>query len=161
MNIIGKLSTIALAVVSLFLTLPASGDDAVSMSPLRETKEKAVSLAVKGLDVTTYFDDGGPVEGKPSITVEWNNKEWRFVSEANSRQFQKNPMRYAPRFDGYCCESLSRGKLVKGDARVFRIVDDRLYLFHDHDRKKMWSKDLPKSKARTEDHYLRIFSVDF
>ena len=83
MNAIRNLSTIALAMVSLILTLPVSGSDAVSTSPLRETKEKEAPLAVEGLDVTTYFDEGGPVEGTPSITVEWNDKVWRFVSEAD------------------------------------------------------------------------------
>ena len=96
-----NLSTITLAMVSLILTPPVFGDNAASTSPLRETSEKPAPLAVDGLDVTTYFDEGGPVEGDPSFTVEWNNKEWRFVSEANSRQFLKNPMRYAPSFDGY------------------------------------------------------------
>lgn len=151
-------SAIALSVL---LITPLFGGEPASTSPLREIDEKQVPLAVDGLDVTSYFEDEGPVEGKPTITVEWNNKLWRFASKANRERFKKNPMRYAPRFDGYCCQSLSDGKLVKGDPRVFRIVDDRLYLFHDVDRKRMWTEDLPKSKSRSEDHYLRLFSVDF
>jgi len=146
---------------SILFSSPLFGSESPSTSPLRETTEDEVPLAVDALDVTTYFDDKGPVEGNSAITVEWNNKRWHFVSEANRRQFVENPMRYAPRFGGYCCQSLSEGKLVKGDPRVFRIVDDRLYLFHDLDRKRIWTEDLPESRVRSTVNYLRLFSVDF
>jgi len=41
----------------MLLSLPALGEKADSMSPLRETREDPAPLAVDGLDVTTYFDE--------------------------------------------------------------------------------------------------------
>lgn len=141
-------------------TLSASAEADLSDRQAPNT-EASLPLAVEGLDVTTYFTEGGPEVGKKSITMEWNGKKWRFISKANMRQFAKNPMRYAPRYGGNCCQSLAEGKVRKGDPRVFRIVDGRLYFFHDADRKRMWTEELPESRSRSEDHYLRLFSRDF
>lgn len=140
------------------ISLVSDDEEAVSSAVGDEEK---LPLAVEGFDVTTYFEEEGPVEGKPSISVVWNDKEWWFASKENREEFLENPVRFAPRYHGHCCQSLSDGKLAKGNPRVFRIVDGRLYLFHDYDRKRMWSKGLPKSRSRSEDEFIRVFSLGF
>ena len=126
-------------------------------------EDEQLLLAVGGHDVMTYYEKEGPVKVKEddAVIMEWNGKEWRFLSEENKKKFAENPVRYAPRYGGHCCQTLRKGKLEKGNPRVFRIEDGRLHLFHDKDRKRMWAEDLPLSRSQSEDHYISLFSRDF
>lgn len=87
------------------------------------------NTAVQGYDAVSYFQgDGVPQEGDEAFAMEWRGAEWRFVSQENLDLFRADPEKYAPQYGGYCAWAMADGKLAKGDALIYDIVDGKLYL---------------------------------
>jgi YHS domain-containing protein len=98
-------------------------------SPARTPRPVGDStLAIAGLDATSYFENGGPLPGAPDITAVWQGKTWRFRSPIHRERFLAEPARFAPQFDGLSPLILAHGDRVPGDPRLFTIVKGKLYL---------------------------------
>ncbi|MEM6639718.1 MAG: YHS domain-containing (seleno)protein [Pseudomonadota bacterium] len=97
--------------------------------------------ALKGYDAVSYFTAGKPQKGKKSISHEWNGATWLFTSEENRDLFAGDPERYAPQYGGYCAWAVSQGYTASGDPKVWKIVDDKLYVNYNKKVGKTWSED--------------------
>lgn len=98
------------------------------------------STAVQGYDTVSYFQgDGVPVEGAEEFSTEWRGATWYFSSAENLTTFSANPEQYAPQYGGYCAWAAAQDKLAKGDALVYQIVSDKLYLNYSQDINDKWS----------------------
>lgn len=86
-------------------------------------------VAIKGYDTTAYFQLGDPREGDVSTIVEWKGAKWYFTTPAEADMFRANPEAFAPKFGGHCTRAMSLKKSVHGDPEVWRIRNDKLYLF--------------------------------
>ncbi len=92
-------------------------------------------VALGGYDAVNYFTKSKAVKGNKAHTVKWKGATWLFSSDANRQRFTANPKAYAPQYGGYCSNQMSLGNLSDIDTNVWRIIDDKLYLFgHDSGR---------------------------
>ena len=103
--------------------------------------EEKSELAISGYDVVSYFTENKPLEGSSRFQTEWGGRLWNFASQENLDQFINEPVRYAPRFDGHCANGLSDGHLVTANPKIYRIIDDQLYLFYSWWGKAQWAID--------------------
>ena len=87
-------------------------------------------LALNGYDPVSYFTDAEPLPGKADFELIWQGVPWFFSSEANMEIFSKAPEIYAPQYGGHGVMSLSRGFLSDGNPLIYKVVDNRLYLFY-------------------------------
>ena len=85
--------------------------------------------ALKGYDTTAYFTSGTAAEGKRATSVTWKGAKWNFATPEDAALFQANPDRYAPQFGGYCTRAMSLRKRVPADPEIWRIHNDKLYVF--------------------------------
>ncbi|WP_245516423.1 YHS domain-containing (seleno)protein [Methylobacterium segetis] len=92
-------------------------------------------LALHGYDAVSYFLPGGPVAGLPAHEVAWAGRSWRFAKGANREAFRRDPEIYAPRLGGHDPVGVAQGRIVDADPLVFAILDARLYLFRDAQRR--------------------------
>ncbi|MCU9839266.1 MULTISPECIES: YHS domain-containing (seleno)protein [Ruegeria] len=108
--------------------------------------------AVSGYDVVAYrglaqsaigHSQPQGVQGKASITADWNGATWAFATEENRDTFLANPAFYAPQFDGHCAYGVSKGGKVPGNPNLWRIVDDKLYLNITKNVVGFWEEDIP------------------
>jgi hypothetical protein len=104
--------------------------------------------AIEGYDTVAYFTDGAPQPGSTDYTHDWQGATWLFASVENRDAFVADPDRYAPQFGGYCAYAITKGHTIKGKAKVWSIVDDRLYLNLGPGAQKKWRKDVPGNIAR-------------
>ncbi len=86
------------------------------------------TLAIAGLDATSYFAEGGPKAGDANISTSWRGKTWRFLNTRNRDAFVASPDRFAPQFGGLSALILAHGDRVPGDPRLFTIVKGKVYL---------------------------------
>jgi hypothetical protein len=100
-------------------------------------------VAVSGYDPVAYFTTSKPAEGKKEFSTRWMDTEWRFASPANRDLFIANPQKYAPQYGGYCAWAVSQGYTASADPKLWKIVDDKLYLNYDQDVQKKWEADIP------------------
>lgn len=88
------------------------------------------AAALQGLDVVSYFKDGGPVRGQAAFGHDFDGARYLFSSAQNKAAFVANPDRYLPQFSGLCATGIALGKSFTGDPNTWKIVDGKLYLFH-------------------------------
>lgn len=101
------------------------------------------SLAAGGYDVVAYFTESKPVQGKSKFSFEYMNTEWRFASAENLVLFKAEPEKFAPQYGGYCAWAVSQGYTARGNPKIWRIEDGKLYLNYDNEVQATWEKDIP------------------
>ncbi|SDG54009.1 hypothetical protein SAMN04487974_103440 [Pelagibacterium luteolum] len=108
---------------------------AAAMAPAHAQQKGYVTnvltgVAISGYDPVAYFTEDAAIAGTPLYEYEWGGAAWYFSSAANRDVFIAAPEVYAPMFGGHCTTSMARGFLSDGNPQIFRIVADRLLLFH-------------------------------
>ncbi len=111
----------------------------------------ANGLALGGYDLMAYFTEGVAREGSQQFEAEFKGARFRFTSAANLKQFQSDPEKILPQFQGYCAYALAAGKIRKCDPRRFAVRDGKLYLFSSSRAEKRWSVDRGNLLAKAID----------
>lgn len=87
-------------------------------------------LALEGYDPVSYFN-GGPKEGKASISYTYNGVGYHFSSTKNLELFKENPSKYEPMYGGWCAYAMgATGEKVEVDPETYKILNGKLYLFY-------------------------------
>lgn len=92
------------------------------------------AVALRGMDVVSYFKDGGPVKGQAAFRHDFDGARYLFTNAQNKAAFMADPERYRPQFDGLCTTGLSKGFTGQSDPNVWKIVNGKLYLFSSAER---------------------------
>lgn len=100
-------------------------------------------LALRGIDPTSYFTSGKPLEGNTTITAEHNGGTYRFTSAESRAAFLQSPERFLPEYGGYCAYGTAVGAKVDGDPYRWNIVDDKLYLNINRSVDLLWKTNKP------------------
>jgi YHS domain-containing protein len=114
---------LAFVALLLFTGLPAHAQSTAAPG----TAEPAVAL--QGMDVVSYFKDGGPVKGQAAFREDFDGARYLFSSAQNKAAFVADPDRYLPQYAGLCTTGLSKGFRAPADPNAWRIVGGKLYLF--------------------------------
>jgi YHS domain-containing protein len=88
------------------------------------------AVALQGMDVVSYFKDGGPVKGQAMFRHDFDGARYLFSSAQNRAAFVADPDRYLPQFSGLCTTGVAVGKEFKGDPNTWKVVDGKLYLYY-------------------------------
>ena len=120
-----------------------------------EINATSTGLAMRGYDPVSYFN-GGPEEGSFKITAVHEDATYQFVSEENKTTFVANPGAYTPAYGGYCAYGLSVGSKFDGDPKVWKIVDDVLYLNLAKPVQVLWEKDLEDHLVSADENWEKI-----
>lgn len=93
---------------------------------------KGTRLGISGYDPVAYFPEGGGKarKGQEGIKLEHRGVVYRFASEANRAQFEKDPGKYEPAHGGWCSWAMREGDKVEIDPESFIVKDGRLFLFY-------------------------------
>lgn len=109
--------------------------------------------AIEGHDCVAYFNQQKPVEGDSKYSYKWKDATWYFSSEENMNLFKAKPEKYAPQFGGYCSFAVSKGVSAKIDPNAWAIIDDKLYLYNDHNFKDKWMANPKENLANDLRHW--------
>jgi hypothetical protein len=92
--------------------------------------DRHTGLAIGGFDPVAYFTERAPTLGRGELEYRWAGAVWRFRNEGNRGAFVADPEIYMPRFGGYDPVGVARGVGVPGDAKIWLVTGERLYLFY-------------------------------
>jgi hypothetical protein len=110
-------------------------------------------VALEGYDAVSYFTESKAAKGNESYTVEWKDATWLFSTNANRQRFVASPEAFAPQYGGYCSNQMSLGNLSDIDVEIWRIIDDKLYLFgHDAGRVR-WANETGQRILDADRHW--------
>jgi YHS domain-containing protein len=135
--------------LALLLTMP--------LSPVSAFEEVNISyfggVALDGYDAVSYFTQSEAVRGNKSYAANWKGATWLFSSDANRKRFTDNPEAFAPQYGGYCSNQMSQGNLSDIDTEVWRIINNKLYLFgHDSGRVR-WASETEQRISDADQHW--------
>ncbi|MEO0983062.1 MAG: YHS domain-containing (seleno)protein [Pseudomonadota bacterium] len=117
------------------------------------------NVAVQGYDPVAYFTVGEATKGAADYSTTYKGAEFRFASQENLDLFLGDPEAYAPQYGGYCAWALADGRLAKGDARYWRIVDGKLYLNYSRGVQQKWLADIPGFIAKANANWPSILTA--
>lgn len=120
MNYCGLLKSLAIVLAAWILCGTALAQSSSSAEP---------RVALRGYDPVAYFVENRPVQGVPEFHKDWDGARYHFASAKNRDTFSADPERYAPQFSGYCSSSIGHGRKNEGDPMVWKIVENKLYVF--------------------------------
>ena len=140
----------AVLAATAFAILPFTGPSAQAEEPVYQS---LLGTAIDGTDPVAYFTEERPVEGKSSITHEWNGATWRFASEENRAKFVADPSAFAPQYGGYCAWAVSQGYTASTDPNAWKIVDGKLYLNYNRSVQAKWEGDIPGHIASADNNW--------
>lgn len=119
------------------------------------------SLALKGYDPVSYFEEGKAMAGKKSLSVLRDGISYYFSSEKNRTAFLKDPVRYEPQYGGWCAYAMGEsGEKVDVDPETFKIVDNKLFLFYNkffNNTLKLWNKNEKTLHAEADKNWAKIY----
>jgi YHS domain-containing protein len=110
--------------------------------------------ALRGIDVVSYFQPGGPVKGQPAWRHDFDGARYLFSSAQNKAAFVADPDRYLPQFAGLCTSGLSKGFIGESDPNVWKIVNGKLYLFSTAERMPA-DAQAPETVARAKENWAK------
>jgi YHS domain-containing protein len=86
-------------------------------------------VALKGYDVVAYFTGSKAQPGSVNFRTDFDGMRYQFSSAENKAAFSADPDRYLPQFGGFCAMGISKGKKFESDPTLWKIIDDKLYVF--------------------------------
>jgi len=93
-------------------------------------------VALSGFDPVSYFTEDEPLPGSADFELFWKGVPWYFATEANMEIFSKYPEVYAPAYGGHGAMGVARGFLSDGNPQIYKVLDQRLYLFYSFSNRK-------------------------
>ena len=117
-----------------------------------------LGTAIDGTDPVAYFTEGRPVEGKKSISYDWNGATWRFSSEDNKALFVADPEKYAPQYGGYCAWAVSQGYTASTNPEAWKIVEGKLYLNYNKSVQSKWEGDVPGNIKAADANWPKVLN---
>jgi hypothetical protein len=67
--------------------------------------------------------------------------------------FEKDPLKYAPAYGGYCGYAASIGKVRPANPLLWSIVDGQLVVQHAKGAVELWDKDVAGNKAKADKNW--------
>jgi YHS domain-containing protein len=98
-------------------------------------------VAIQGYDPVAFFTDNRPVKGNSQFQSEYHGAKYYFASAEHKTAFDKEPIKFEPRFGGFCAYGASRGNKAPVKIEAWQIVDGRLLMQYDLDIKNSFNKD--------------------
>lgn len=99
----------------------------------------ADGVAINGYDPVAYFTEGAPVKGSAEFAADWEGAMLHFASADNKAMFESDPVKYAPKYSGYCAYAVSKGYTAATVPEAWNIHEDRLYLNFSKNVQALWS----------------------
>ncbi|KIQ69042.1 YHS domain-containing (seleno)protein [Wenxinia marina] len=96
------------------------------------------------------------MRGSAAHRLMWRGAVWHFASAANLAAFEGDPVRFAPRYGGYCAFALARGALAPTVPDAFTIHEGRLYLNYSLGIRSLWQADLQGHIRAADGHWPQI-----
>jgi YHS domain-containing protein len=95
----------------------------------QSVKKQKKEIALNQYCPVAYIAMNKAVKGDAKFTSVYKGKTYYFSMADAKKMFDADPVKYLPKYDGYCATALAMGKKVKSDPEIFSVYKDATYLF--------------------------------
>jgi YHS domain-containing protein len=110
-------------------------------------------VMLKGADVVAYFSEGRFEQGLPQFKSTFEEVTFHFANAARKAQFDQSPAAFLPQFGGYCADGLVYGIPWGGDAKTWKMIDGKLYIFGGQGSKDAFELDEVRNVALAQKYW--------
>ena len=114
---------------------------AFAFSASAKTTENHKKAALDNYCPVAYAVMNKAVKGNPKYSSEYEGKTYYFADSKAKDMFDANPLKYVPKYDGYCATAMSMGKKLKSNPKLFSVYKSHTYLFSNKKAKMMFDKN--------------------
>tara|TARA_R110002111_G_scaffold262613_1_gene339453 strand:- start:37286 stop:38098 length:813 start_codon:yes stop_codon:yes gene_type:complete len=105
-------------------------------------KQVAPEFAFKGVCLVSMLDEQELVKGLPIFSSEYHGRKVCFISAQHKKQFESDPDRYWPAFEGNCRVSeLDKNQSLEGDPHAGGVYREKLVFFSSADERDRFSSN--------------------
>ena len=85
---------------------------------------------LNGYDAVAYFKEGRPVRGSLGTKSTHQDATYLFASAENKAEFDKDPLKFAPQYGGFCAYGILLGVLadIEDSPKAFVVYNGKLYI---------------------------------
>ncbi|MBI3124026.1 MAG: YHS domain-containing protein [Ignavibacteriales bacterium] len=98
------------------------------------------------------------VKGDAKFSSTYKGKTYYFAVADAKRMFDADPIKYLPKYDGFCATAFAMGKKVESDPEIFSVYKGATYLFSNKMAKEGFDKD-PQMIVNGADKNLNILAT--
>ncbi len=119
------------------------------------------NIALQGYSPVSYLDLGLAQRGVKEFKSEYEKVVYYFTSKKQKATFEKNPVKYLPKYGGYCAFGVYAGAKFRVDPTKFIVEDGQYYLYLNNielDAKQLWlaEKDHKKLKGIADKNWKKL-----
>lgn len=144
------------AVVAALAIGSASGALAYDPNSTAAVNVDADGVILRNFDATSYAAGAEPVEGSSEFSATVDGATYLFATAEARDAFAADPAKYQPAFGGFCATGAALGKKLDGDPKIFRILDNVLYVFVSEEAVALWDKDPAGTLAKANENWPAI-----
>lgn len=126
-NVLLLMVVLTLGSISPSIFAQAANTKPVNVAPKNIITE---NIAIEGYSVVSYFENDRAELGSNLYQSAYKGKTYLFTSSVQRDTFVLNPRKYLPSFNAFCPYSLTLGRKLPIDPTKFKIVNNKLLLFH-------------------------------
>lgn len=135
----------------LFLLMTGSAwPDQAHANPSEIAVTPVGNLAVGGFDPVSFTAETGPQLGSSAFRYYWKGANWQFLNAENREAFRATPEAFAPAYGGHGAWAVSVGEFLRGDPRLYQIIDGQVFLFYSEGTLSKWLEDPAFFKQRAD-----------
>jgi len=97
------------------------------------------------------------VKGDVKFSSTYKGKTYYFAMADAKKMFDADPVKYLPKYDGYCATALAMGKKIESDPEIFSVYKGDTYLFSNKMAKEGFDKD-PEMTIKSADKNLALLT---
>jgi YHS domain-containing protein len=125
-------------------------------------------IGIGGYDLVSYFKNSKPKPGSKLFTSKYKEVAYQFSTEANLKEFESQPEKYLPAYDGFCALGVCYLKKISINPESYTIINGKLYLFFDGMVKgkrvnylEQWLKNEPKFLIKAEELWPNVKKTEY
>jgi YHS domain-containing protein len=127
-----------------------------SSSFSQKSHNEAHELAIGGYCPVAYVAMNKAVKPDGKFTATYMGKKWAFMNQDAKKMFEKNPEKYAPRYDGTCATAVAMGKHIGADPKIFATYKGALYLFSNKEAKAKFEDNPDGLLSMADKHWAKL-----
>ena len=116
-------------------------------------------LGMHGVDPVTFIKLGNRIDGQATYSAKYDGVAYYFSSPQAKKEFKANPSAYLPENGGFCTYGVSVGKKFDGNPKYAAVINNKLYLFLNHEIFLAFQKDQAGTIKKATANWKKIRST--
>ncbi len=120
------------------------------------SKTHKKNVALQQYCPVAYAAMGKAIKGDAKYSSMFEGKTYYMMNADAKKMFDADPVKYVPKYNGYCATAMAMGKKLKSEPEIFSVYKGATYLFSSKDAKAMFEKDPDGTIANADKQFTSV-----